>query len=388
MPLAYVRTLVVTPSALALPDGPAGEAGKARPLDERRLADAAVARLDVALREQLGKLRGLRVVLADAAVKHPAGDGQQGPAIDLAAARDLAETNGADAVLLVSVDRFGLRTAFFREAWMRAVAHIVMARTGEARGPAYAVGQARTAPRLVRSGFMRSDEDLLSDAAVEACAALVRGLERGDTAPFAADVRVAVIPASVPMEAAVIGSDTDTLDSPRVKSGTASERRIPVPALARQADVLFQPEIGPVAERVEADEVVSAMIGLGLTSGRLWSAGGPDAGAAASIGRAVAAQYVFVSRVRAASVGSYQADDGSESVGDIAEVVADFALIRADDETVLWRSDRSGSARSHIYTPEGARRIRTSVQCIMDAAVAAFAHGRFALEEWMRGRRK
>jgi len=392
VPLAYIRALAVPPPVFAVRSGASGAADLPLPEPERRkLTERAAAQLDDALRGSLAKLKGLRIVsempdsakLVSAAQKsaleaHPERDRVSpsiGPGIQLLARR-LAEETGTDGVLLIAVDRFGVRTAFFREVWMRVVAHVVIERSGEVRGPIYAVGQARTAPRLVRAGFMRSDAELVTDAAADACANLIHGLERGDTAPFAADVRVAVIPAAVPDGA--IAAD----------QGAGTVERILVPALARQADVLFQPDIGPVAEHIGGDQVVAAMVGLGLTSGQLWTDSGADAAAAASVARALGAHYVFVSRVRAASVGRYESEDGSESVGDIAEVVADFGLVRADDARVLWRSDGSGSARSHIYTPEGPRRIRTRPQCVMDAAVAAFASGRFALEEWMRGRRK
>jgi hypothetical protein len=218
---------------------------------------------------------------------------------------------------------------------------------------------------------MRDDASMVSDAAADCAGRLARALDRGDQAPFAADTRVAVLPALVPQVAVL----TD-------ESGT-SIGTFDVPGLARQADVLFHPDSGPVAVEVEPQAVRATMAASGIGAADLWRADTPAADVAARAARGVGADFVFVSRVRAASVGPADEHDGV-AVGDLAEVLAVFGLVRVADEQVLWVSRQSGSARSHIVVREGARRIRTREQCVMDAALAAFAYGRFALEEWTR----
>lgn len=386
VPLAYVRRIVVAQVSVQL-SGPHEEApvpAKRRPTARLDRADPAqtaglcrlgASRLDDALRLGLGGLGGFAVASERPIVTASESLEAGLPQATITEVGRMATAASADAVLIVRVDRFGVRTAFFREVWFRAVAFVVTVPSGDVRGPVYAVGAASTAPRLVRAGFMRDDAALAADAATDAANRLVRALDKGEQAPFSADTRVAVIPASVPETA-------DFAD----RTGRVVER-FAVPALARQADVLFQPDIGPVAVGIEPDAVVAGLAGSGLRTADVWTGDAPDIMRTARVGLRLGADYVFLSRVRAASVGPFEADDGSESVGDVAEVLADFALVRPDGRQALWRTQQSGSARSHIVAPEGPRRIRTREQCVMDAAVAAYAHGRFALEEWTRRRR-
>jgi hypothetical protein len=344
--------------------------------DAADLAHRAAVQLDTALRDALPRLRGILLAPERTVVVWPSEPGSGKQTVPAEDAQRLGNGAGCDAAILVAVDRFGVRTAFVREMWLRAVAYVVVARNGEVRGPIYAVGQARTAPRLVRPGFMRPDSDLLSDTVADACARLIRGLDKGDTAPFAADVRVAVLPAAVPARADIADA------SGRVIGG------IEVGAMARQADVLFQPDVGPIAEIVEPARIKTTMAAMQMTSDVLWKAAGPDVQAVSQVGDALRAEYVFVSRARASTLGRFEAEDGAESVGDVAETLADFALVLVSEQRVLWRASCTGTARSHINTPEGTRRIRTREQCVMDSVVSAFSNGRLALEEWLRRSQK
>lgn len=398
-PLAYARRLVVAPvRALkaARPQSPQGP-GRRRPPNSAELseplvnaaAEAAAAALVKLLgesgstivatngEEEIGS-RSAELRWTTAPVVSEEEGASVGPAMpDIAMARRIASTVGADGVVCVALDRSGIRQALFREVWVRLTAYVVMADAGAtARGPVYALGVARTAPRLVGRGFLRTDEDLVAEAAETAAARLYQALDRGHESPFAADMRVAVVPAAIP----------DEVEVRSISGGT--EALTPATVLGRQADALFMPDIGPVATTVTRDEVKAAMQGLAVSASDLWSSGAVDAETAGAIGRAVRAEYVFASRVESAAVSPDWDEERALVTGEMAEVIVNLALVRVTDLSVVWRTVHSGSARTTMLTADGRRRIRTREQCLLDATAAAYAHGRFSLEDWSRGRRK
>ncbi|NLI00734.1 MAG: hypothetical protein GX446_14720 [Chthonomonadales bacterium] len=372
VPLAYVRRLAmprVTVRVTSSEGATGTRSATARSADrQKELGARAAEMLDAALRRGVSQLGGCTLASEVPGPIWP-------DSSDAGSHGRRSGVGGADAILAIAVDRFGVRTAFFRDVWLRAVAYVLIERTGELRGPVYAVGLGRSAPRLVRAGFMRSDEEILEEAVADASARLIRALDRGETPLFAADVRVAVVPSRVPDHALVRDADG------------GSARPLPVPALKRQSDVLFQPDVGPVAVLLPPAEVQSALKTRGIDIGDLWAGSTPNMPAIVELGRSLRADYLFMTAVSSASIGTFTGEDGFESIGDAAEVSALGVLVGIHDRRSLWVSEKLGSARSHIVTPEGSRRIRNSEQCVMDAAVAAMASVRFALEEWMRRRK-
>ncbi len=372
--LAYLRRLALPQAAPLAASTTAGKRDAAS-LD-RALLIRACAVLDRKLESRLAQ--------SGSSVLRPSGEApvwvperETGrPSPDVLAARRLARETGADACVCVAVDRAGVRDALFRELWIRAIVWVVPADEGKVRGPVFALAVARTAPRLLGRGHMRADDEL-ADEAASACAGQAYGaLDRGEQSPFAEDVRVAILPADMP-------------DNIEVRSALGRVLYLlPGAALSRQSDVLFQPEVGPIADLSSREEVRGAMEAAGVDEAELWRGGDLDNDAVADLGRRLTADYVFCSRAQSVSLMPDLSEADDTAVGEVAEAIVELALLRVADGAIVWRSIQSGTARNTMYAPSGSKRVRTREQCVLDAAVTAYAYGRFSLEDWVRRRRK
>lgn len=377
-PLAYVRRLVVLPFANALET--AGNQGVTKNM-RRTAADLApVLRtgLQIAEEELSKRLEASGVVLSG--IDHPRTGVERRPFSGIHEPRmeELVEAAGSadgDAALFVLLDKAGVRTGLYRELWIRLRADLVSLREPTHRYRLYALGAARTAPKVFAAGFVRTDDDLVRDAALSAARNLYDALDRGGQAPFAVDARIAVIPAAVPATADVRSATGEVVN------------RLPVPQLERQADVLFQPEVGPLAEVVPAASVIAGMRELGLTPSDFWLDGAPVVAAAASLGRHIGADWVLLSRIEAVAIGPALDELTGEEAGEAGEVMARFALLQVATGRVSWQCSKRALARTTMQTPYGRRPIRTKQQAVTDAATTVYALARQALEEWARSSR-
>ena len=363
-PLSFVRSLAVMPVTLRKLDPPlrfltpASPEVRARLDKERRdqaamreLRKIAVDKLTGALSVRLADVRGLSALPA-------------------------AEIISPDAVLHVTIDRVGSHTGPSREIWLRAVGRLESVRSGESAGPFYAVGQAVSPKWLIKPGYVWPDSDLMAEAARQASRQLVHSLRTGREALFVRAARVAILPAATPAVAQ------------KVSAGGAST--VNAGDVQRQADVLFQPGLTPVVDRFSHDEVETAMRRLGIRAADLWdTAGNPSITKSCSVGRALGADYLFVSRIPEMSLErgpAYILQMGVTRPGEeiVAEGEVAGALIRCADSRILWQDKTMGVSAARTQFTKRGPRIRKEDQCLSDAARVGYSWLRSSFENYKR----
>jgi hypothetical protein len=410
-PLAYIRRLAVAPAVLAtLPaeapkPAPKGASRAEREAWDRReaarqglarLRSASAAILTSALVERLRGEPGLAIAriegneTARRLWRHaeegasPPGEPEIGrdpsglilPASDQVIAA-MRRVEAVDGLLFTAVEEFGVSGGLERTVWIRCIAYLARVDTGQIHGPYDAAGWARAFRKLVGKGYQRPDEDLLAAAARSAARQLVHTLLTGESSPFAFPHRVAVLPAELP----------DAI--PKMLAGGAEISR-KLPALRRQADVLLQPDAGPVVKLMPATVTDNLLTDIRPDGARLWTADGdPDVIAIASIANELRAAYVFVSKVtdvRLSERPIVAMDGAARRDGLEREIVlqAEAAFVRARDGAVLWRDTGAAHFVSRTEYFRGRARLLTDEQLVVDAARAAFGQLRTRFEEYRR----
>jgi hypothetical protein len=160
--------------------------------------------------------------------------------------------------------------------------------------------------------------------------------------------------------------------------------------LSRIADVLFQPELGPVAERIDDDVVKNAVEKQPLDvaavfSGKIGTAERP----LREIARSLQAEYYFVSRISdidyvEREIGVRDGGIPRKGLERHVEIEAEGALIRASDIRVLWKDRVRGSTVARTEYVRHQQRIRRDDQCLADTARVAFGFLRYGVEEYKR----
>jgi hypothetical protein len=397
-PLAYVRTVIVSPAqelcpplaplAPPLTGARAKEAARkaaaaqyaARVHDRDRfilLRSQAATSLSAELATAIGRLGGIRVQPGTAGgVALAAREANGIVSVNGRAAAGDARNAGVDGAVVTVLDRFGAHTDLQREVWLRGVVYAVRG-SGSVAGPFHAVGVARAPRMLIRPGFTRTDAQLVREAASQAAHLLATALETGRDAPFSDDTRVAVVPAVTP--------ESVQRES---EAGGAGDS-IPLPALGRQSDVLLQPDLPPIVTRIDAAEVYSALSLMDKTPAALWTGTGPDTAVVSALAMHIGAQYVFLSRVTRVTL-----DDSPVDVRDgymvrigierNVEAEAEAVLVRAADGRVLWRDRLQSRTASRTAYARGRARIRTPAKCVLDAVHAAYGYLRLSFEDYRR----
>lgn len=410
-PLAYIRRLAVAPAVLAtLPaeapkPPPKGASPAEREAWDRReaarqglarLRSASTAILTSALVERLRGEPGLAIAQLVGSKEArrlwqyaeegapPLGEpeigrdpsGQILPASDQAIAA-MRQAQPVDGLLFTAVEDFGISGGLERTVWIRCVAYLARANSLHIDGPFDAAGWARAFRKLVGKGYQRTDEDLLAAAARSAARQLVLTLVTGESSPFASPQRIAVLPAELP----------DAI--PKTLPGGVEVLR-KLPALRRQADVLLQPDAGPVVKLMPATVTDNLLTEIRPDGARLWTADGdPDVIAIASIANELRAAYVFVSKVtdvRLSERPIVAMDGAARRDGLDREIVlqAEAAFVRARDGAVLWRDTGGAHFVSRTEYFRGRARLLTDEQLVVDAARAAFGQLRARFEEYRR----
>ncbi len=281
-----------------------------------------------------------------------------------------------DAALRVSIDRVGAHTGASREVWMRAVARLETG--GRTFGPFYAIGQAVSPKWLIKPGYVWADPEIMAEAARQSARQLVHSLRTGVEALFVRKTRVAVFPALAPASAE------------KVFEGKEGETTIAAGLVGRLGDVLFQPSLTPLVEKVTQDEIERERKKRGIPSEGLWAAGNkPDLQRITQLGQALKVDYVFVSRIGEMTLEQKPAviqqfgltRDGNEVR---AEVDVTGSFIRVSDSRILWSDRFTGSSVARTQFTRHGPRIRRDEQCLADAARVGYTWLRSSFENYKR----
>lgn len=380
-PLAYVRSLVVTPVRAEVADV-AGAYSAAKGLLAGRLSPTA--RIELLLQRVAVRASAPRLVQAEvrdvlgkvAAVKdvrmsagHPNGS-----------LTDVARDAGADAALAVTVDRCGLQVGLERSVWLR-VAGQIATTAGDVRGPFYGVGVARATRKFIGKGYTRTDEELTGAAARQAITQMAHAMRTGEIAPFAEGCRVLVVRATVPDQL------QEAVSQPGPGPATVI---VPLPSLSRESDVLFQPDLPPTAEIIDPGEGDAIMAVLSMDGGELWSADNTlDRERLRGLTRFVGADFIFISRMAAMAMEEdpVEVPDGAlkrPGVEKKVDVTVAGALYSAAVDKVLWQDTVEGGTIARTEYVRHKPRIRTDQQAVMDAVHTAYAYLRYSFDEFHR----
>lgn len=409
IPLAYVRRLALPPVRLTTrPDVPlapqkpltgkdaldpkrvarhnaARQAQIAGRIEFVQLRDAAVLDLQTALQKRLEHVAGLEVV--PIAEVPPAATPM----------RQTAQEHSADAVLVVSVDRFGTRAGAERQVWLRAVAHFAPSReqgglSSTFRNSFFVYGRATAVRRMLGKGYQKNDQVLRQEACRQASAQLVHLLTTGEEPPLARDERVGIVPTALPKQFFKQVVTEDERGQPTA---------IPVPTLARHADVFLQPELGPTTALEEPDEMDAALRALKLRPEDFWTPdGNPMPDRVRLLAEKLSLDYVFLSRVneialteRAVTVTVFVRETATnlrraeiEMPGQERHAAAEVEalLLRVADGKVVWRDRREGTTTTRTEYVRQQPRLRGEEPCLLDAIRTAFAQLRFGFEEYKK----
>jgi hypothetical protein len=310
---------------------------------------------------------------------------------DLDKLKKLCQADGADGGLAIAIDRFGIQTGLERGIWVRAAAYLAKPDGKGLLGPFYGVGWARAGRRLLKSGFSRTDDQLIEAAVGQATAQITHSLITGEASPLAGG-RVAILPALLPQE---VEKTVETYTSGVAgRSGGQSINTEPIkvrlPSLLRQDDVLFQPELGPISDTVDAEDCRNALEELGITLKDLWTDKGvPNMDRLDAVSGKLKSDYLFVSRITDIDLSDspYEVMDVFKPVPGLERRVtvrATGALYRKSDTRLLWTDKAEGGTISHTEYVRHHPRLRTDEQCVLDAARTAYAHLRYSFDEYRR----
>jgi len=274
----------------------------------------------------------------------------------------------ADAVLSITIDRYGMRLGLEREIWVRASAVWAPTDPNRPRSTAFAYGSGRAVRRLLAKGYARTDAQLLADAVDGVARSLVTALETGEGNPMAGDLRVAVLPAGAPPQVA------------KRFGGSDYTVQVALPALVRQRDVLLQPDLPLTVALVRESSVAAALAEAEMN---------PTAEEARRVGQAVAADYALASRVERADLIDREVrvmDAGVERSGieRQADVRVWAAMVRVSDGAVVWEDARDASTVSKTEYARHRARLRSDEKCVVDAVRLAYAYIRSSFADYRR----
>jgi hypothetical protein len=303
----------------------------------------------------------------------------------------IAAREKSDALLVLSIDRFGMNAGFQREIWVRACAWLYSMRRsgkGELLGPFYALGQASAGRKLIGKGFSRDDDALIAVAADAAAHRLKKALDTGRLPLFSEDSRYAVLPASLPMRVtkqflASEQEDVNTIPNPATTAIASA-------SINRQRDVLFQPETSPACTPIEQGAVRDAMTCFSLLPKDLWKdTGEPNLVSMKAVATYLKCRYIFASR--ATSVDCLETPevvkDGAEPREGVAvrvDAEVEGLLFDVQEGKVVWKDRLSGGTVARTEYVRHKPRIRTDVQCVSDAVRTAFAYLRSSFDDYKR----
>jgi hypothetical protein len=382
-PLAYVRSVAIAPTRMALPTGVEAEPESfmisSQAKEKARLAlrrDAAAIRTSAARQVDLALVDILpRMTNVAKVTPLPAAP----PIVEGELSRAAREAE-VDAALAVEIDRCGMHAGIEREVWLRVRGLLETSQSAKV-GPFLGVGRARATRKLIGRGYSKTDDELLAQAAQQAVSQLAHGMRTGDRAPFLTGGRVLVLRAMTPNGA------RKARQSP---GGSIASERVEVPLMSRQSDVLFQPELPPVVTMVEPDEGDRALKALSLALKDLWlTDGAPNLDSLRALAAPLRLDYLFISRVRDIAIEESPVDIavGKELRPGIqrkVDVTVDGVLYSRLDDRILWKDAVEGGTIAKTEYVRKRVRIRTDEQAVMDATHTAYAYLRYSFDEFQR----
>lgn len=275
---------------------------------------------------------------------------------------------GFDAKVTVALDRLRFRTDFSREVWIRLRCDVTYTDENRPTVTAYAVGTARAAPRLVARGFFRSDEVLVAEAAGVASANLYRSLDKGYTSPLHGEQLIGIAPVAVSPED-VISWQT---------GGVATVRRM--------ADVLLQPDLGPLAVVLPAADVIPVLQALRIQPEWLWRGLRPNVPPVVRLGVALGADLIVLGRLVSLTSGRPSGGRGDPNGGEGVRARVAVAIVNVGEQSVVYSTKCSGEAMTALRTKSGSVAVRRPEQAVLDAVLDAFGAATRRLQEWAQGR--
>lgn len=280
--------------------------------------------------------------------------------IKWASLSQLAESSHSQGAIAFSMDYFHNPTKINDTFWIRFKGYYYRLDNKRQYGPFYVYGNIQSGLLYLYTKSILQ-ERIMMKAALEECANRVaETLNSGKENPFAIKKRTAVLPAIVPNTITILEGARTT--------------HIPLTEVNRQADVLFQPSIGPVVTLLHVRYDFHSYPNLLTQLGKAWkSSDDIDVSKYSLAGKRMQVSYVFISRINGITIkmlGQMESSNGVE-VPPEREVAlsVDGALIDPSTSKILWRK----SADAVVVIRKRSKDALTNNQCALEAAIVAYS---------------
>jgi len=284
----------------------------------------------------------------------------------------LTERTHTQGAVAFSLDYFHNPAKINDTFWIRLKGYFYRADNKRKYGPFYIYGNIQSGLLYLYTESVQQ-ERIMMKAALEECAnRAAETLNSGMENPFAIKQRIAVLPAIVPNALTILDGSKKT--------------HAPLTEVYREADVLFQPSLGPVVTILYLRHDFLPYANLLSALRNAWRpAGDIDVASYAKAGRQMKVSYVFISRINEITIkllGGENASDSADSIpGREVAVSADGALIDPTTSKILWRKN----AKAVIVIHKRNKDRLTNNQCALEAAVVAYSQLRTDYDTYQRG---
>ena len=389
-PLSYIRNIAIAPvridvldpytQKLPIPKSIKGgyEYWKSQMLaihQQRELMQEAASSFPEFLRRRLQTKEHIRLAISDrleplwrsipsSHIRSPLGNevaGKNGSSeIHWEGLEQLAENTHSQGAVAFSIDYFHNPTQINDTFWIRLKGFFYRSDNKRKYGPFYIYGNIQSGLLYLYTESVQQ-ERIMMNAALEECANRVaETLTSGMENPFTIKKRIAVIPAIVPNALTI-------LDGSKIIHAPLTE-------VNREADVLFQPSLGPVVTILHLRYDFRSYANLLTSLRNAWSpAGDINVAPYAKAGRQMKASYVFISRVNGITIKLLERKQASDSTDALPDrevaVSAEGALIDPETSQIMWRKNTDAVVVIHKRNKDEL----TNNQCALEAVIVAYS---------------
>ncbi len=272
----------------------------------------------------------------------------------------LAENTHSQGAAAFSMDYFHNPTQINDTFWISLKGYFYRSDNKRKYGPFYIYGNIQSGLLYLYTKSIQQERTMMN-ASLEECANRVaETLTSGKENPFAIKKRIAVLPAIVPNALTILDGSKIT--------------HAPLTEVNREADVLFQPSLGPVVTMMHLRYDFHPYSNLLLSLQNAWRPSEDiDVVPYAKAGRQMKVSYLFISRINGITIKLLERKQASDS--DVVlpnrevAISVEGALIDPVTSKILWRKHTDAVVVIHKRNKDEL----TNNQCALEAAIVAYS---------------